>query len=670
MKKLLQRSALLLGVFTLVACGGGESESDDGTSGGGLVEGVVYWEGVEDTIVQLGDDFDLLDGVRAYDTTGDLSIAVIEDDYFTPHYVSSYSVVYEATTKDGSTEQTTRHIQVVKGVNVENGGFELGSNLWRFDVPGGNGRFSVKQDSTGNGYAEITVTDAGTEAWAIQLYQTGLRFESGKTYEMSFEMKSERNRSVAAGFEDVSNNYAMLNPGYQAQIVPSEWGVYTSYYTATQDHVNVKAVIYLGYGLEVDGTASRENPLDLLIDNIRVREVDLAPEDKQATFENAGTVFVYSKAEFDALPAVKATDYKGSDISDKIEIFGDVPTFVNAQTRMLVSYRVLDAEGNYSYINRSVNFRLPREFPYNLINGDFTNGFQGWIRDVNQTNGTGKADFIDNKDGTISIDIQDQSNASWHIQLFQNGVELEAGKVYRTTFIIKSDAAHSIDFEVSDPSAGFASMHTAKIDLTAEYQTITTEFRATKTVGAKFSLLLANSGVHTITIDKFENEEIDPTEATTIDLRDYLDHELINGDFKFGLYGWRGESSQGADVAYAADNVNETVIITINGIAPEPADWHAQLQQSNKVFEAGKTYEVSITAKAEVDTTIKVEVTNGSAEQTALKEEVLLTPVEQTLTFQFTQTELYDTGKFALLLGEATPTVITVSALTLTEVVV
>ena len=95
-----------------------------------------------------------------------------------------------------------------------------------------------------------------------------------------------------------------------------------------------------------------------------------------------------------------------------------------------------------------------------------------------------------------------------------------------------------------------------------------------------------------------------------------------------------------------------------------------KLQQSNKVFEAGKTYEVSITAKAEVDTTIKVEVTNGSAEQTALKEEVLLTPVEQTLTFQFTQTELYDTGKFALLLGEATPTVITVSALTLTEVVV
>ena len=76
----------------------------------------------------------------------------------------------------------------------------------------------------------------------------------------------------------------------------------------------------------------KENPLDLLIDNIRVREVDLAPEDKQATFENAGTVFVYSKAEFDALPAVKATDYMGSDISDKIEIFGDVPTFVNAQT--------------------------------------------------------------------------------------------------------------------------------------------------------------------------------------------------------------------------------------------------------------------------------------------------------------------------------------------------
>ena len=56
-------------------------------------------------------------------------------------------------------------------------------------------------------------------------------------------------------------------------------------------------------------------------------------------------------------------------------------------------------------------------------------------------------------------------------------------------------------------------------------------------------------------------------------------------------------------------------------VSLEPADWHAQLQQSNKVFEAGKTYEVSTLLKE--DTTIKVEVTNGSAEQTALKEVLL-----------------------------------------------
>lgn len=680
-------ASLLLAVLVLASCGktpvSSEEPSDstnqepsssflpsESASSEQVVDKTIHWEGVEATIVQLGDEFDLMAGVRAYDHTGDLVVEVIEDDYFTPHYVGSYQIIYEATPLEGNKVTVVRDLQVIKGVNVENGGFELSTAGWKFDTPGGAGTFKVVKGSGNNHYADIKVTSAGTEAWSVQLYQTGLRFEAGTTYEMSFEMSSEINRSVAAGFEDVGNNYAMLNPGYQAQIVPTEPGIYTSYYTASRDIGNVKAVIYLGQGLEIDATASKEHPLDIKIDNIRVRKIAIADPLKRPVFANAEAVSVIMKDQFDKLPAVTATDYKGNDISNKIVSFGAVPEFVNAQTRMVVSYRVEDDEGNFNFINRTVHYSIPRDNPYNMINADFDNGAQGWIFDVNQTNGTPKADFIDNKDGTISIDIQNQSNANWHIQLYQNGIALTKGKVYRTTIVMKSDGPQTVMFEVTNPSASNAQVITSPLSLTDQFQTFTIEYRATSSITAKLGLLLANSGVHLVTIDRFENEQIEASDATTIDMRDYLDYELINGDFKYGLYGFTGESSQGASVDYEADKLAQVIIVTVNGNAASPADWHAQLQQSNKVFEKDKTYKIEIVASSLANATAKIEITNNNGETTLIKENIAITDVEQTFTVEFTPTQNYNNGKFAILFGETIATTITLVSLKISNVTV
>ena len=58
----------------------------------------ITWSGIESTVVQLGDEFDLLEGVKAYDgIDGELEVVIEEDDFFTPNYVSGYTITYSAT---------------------------------------------------------------------------------------------------------------------------------------------------------------------------------------------------------------------------------------------------------------------------------------------------------------------------------------------------------------------------------------------------------------------------------------------------------------------------------------------------------------------------------------------------------------------------------------------
>lgn len=658
MKKRLMIIPLLLGTFLLSGCKPPVTSEELSSE---VVESKITWSGADDTVILLGDYFDLLEGVKAIDSVeGELEVTLKDDDYFDYNYVSQYTITYQATNSKGLVSEKIRMIQVNKGPNVLNGSFTMAKSYWRLDTPGGAGTFAVVNEE-----ARISVTDSGAEAWAVQLYQQGLQFENGKTYEMTFIAKSEAGRSLSAGFENVSNNYAMLVPGYPAMLLTSEFQTYSALYTASEDFGAIKAVIYLGRGLDVDGLASRTNPQDITIDDVKIREITLPEVSKRPVFSNANNVTVTTGEEFEALPPVTAQDYKGNDISADIKRIGAIPQSIGAETRMLISYRVTDSEGNFNFINRTVNYRIARPNPYNLINGDFTNAFQGWTRDVNQTNGTGKADFIDNEDGTVTADVLNGSNDNWHIQLFQNNVSLEANKIYRTTLIAKASTERKLTIEISNPSASFSRIATELVSLTTEYQTFILEFKATVTTFAKFSLLLGNQGTNQVIIDKFDNEMITAEEAQTIDLRTYAAHEVINGDFKYGYYGWTKEATQGADINFSEDRVNE--LVTLDVKAQGTANWHAQINQDGKTFEEGVLYTMSVTASSLLNTVITMEVTNNNGETVIARQDINITSTEEVFTMTFTPSQTFSLGKVSLLLGQSAITTITVKDVVITR---
>lgn len=661
MKKTFFKSVSALSLIFIVAlCGCNKAVDSDVTSSlpseseSSKEHGITFF-GVEDATINLYEEFDLLDGVSATDAIdGELTVTVVDDDGFTNDFVGSYTIIYEAVNSIGQKLQAERSIAVSKGVNVQNGNFSYGKAYWTFDKPGGAGNIAFK-----NNEVVITVTNAGSEAWSMQLYQTGIAFEANKTYELTFKAKSTTGRSLSAGFENVGNNYSMMVSGYQAITLNAneDFVTYSVYCTPTTAVSNVKAVIYLGRNLDIDMTASKDNPIDVTIDDVSVNEITI-DSIKAPVFENAGNVTVSTKDQFDALEEVKAYDYNGNDISENIEIVGEVPVSVSAQTGMMISYRVSDQEGNFNYVNRRISYTIAKENAWNLINEDFDNGTQGWISDVNQTNGSGRANYVA-ADGEMNIEIENGSSAGWHIQLYQTNISLTAQSIYRMTFVAKASVDRTVTLEISDPSNNYAVIYSEIYDLTTSYQTFILEYQPTKNYNAKVSLLLGGQGINTVTIDKLANEKITADEATQIDFRTYEEYQLVNGDFKYGYYSWN-KTLDGTGNANFVANENQIVIHMLSN----SDDWQVQLSQTGLTFTANQTYKIELIGYAKEATSVKLEISNdngGTNVTTIKKETISLTETENTYSVEFTPTETYEKGKVALLLGEAQLTEIVIS---------
>ena len=260
----------------------------------------------------------------------------------------------------------------------------------------------------------------------------------------------------------------------------------------------------------------------------------------------------------------------------------------------------------------------------------------------------------------MNIDIANGSNTDWHIQLHQSNITLTANKIYKMTLVAKASAERRVTLEISDPQNNFAKIYTETYNLTTEYQTFVLEYKPTKNYNAKVSLLLGGQGSNIVSISELSNTNINESEAT-IDLRNYEAYQLVNGDFKYGYYSWNKSTNEGADATFSTNEENAVVEIVSKG-----HDWHIQLSQSGKTFEANKTYKIEIEASALIATSIVVEVSidgGGTSVTNITKQTINLTSEVQTFVVEFTPTEKVTNGKVALLLGESELTTMTINSI-------
>lgn len=463
------------------------------------------WSGLEEQVVIRGDTVDLLAGITVIDSSGeDVSenIEIVDNGDFTSELAGGYVVTYSVTNSRGKIDTQNKKFKVIIGHNVANGNFDFLQFGWKLDTPGG-----IATSNYTNGKAIINITNPGTGWWSIQLYQTDIIFEAGKTYKLTVKASSPDERSIAAGFEDVNSGYKMMGPGFMSMQLSKEMTEYSLYYTAITKFTNVKVVLYLGYQLEVDQITVGSH--SIVIEDVNIEMVDVK---QNIDFKGITAVSKFSDDEpFDPLLGVTAVDSKGNDYTDKIEVFGFVPNSVQLASNYFIQYRVQLDDGSFSYANRKINIELKKDFPYQAVNGDFEKGFTGWVQDVNQTSGTGKAEFIANDDGTVSVKVINVSDVGWHIQLYQATSNFKQGESYTLRIKVKADQNRKAVLEVVDPQNNFTDIaKKLTIDITTEWNTYELKFIASKDYyGAKISILLGNvdmlqkSNV-VVTIDEFQ----------------------------------------------------------------------------------------------------------------------------------------------------------------------
>ena len=472
-------------------------------------------------------------------------------------------------------------------------------------------------------------------AWYSLQYISSCNLKEGETYKITVNAKSTNGKSVAFGFEDVGNNYAMMQ-GLTAYTLTDSYADYVSYYTADSDYTNAKAVLYFGYMLEEDTSVA----YDLTINSIKIEKVEKCGE---VTFEGVDDVTFYAETEelreFIANPKAGVTAAQGdTDLTDRITVVGNVAEAVMERTNFTIAYVVENENGPSAIAYRTITVRLSKEFPYSLVNGKFDEDIRFWTQDVNAQN-PGKATFEwdagEANEGAAKITIENPSTDGWHIQ-FRQDVTMEANTNYIIKIRAKASVERSMTLELNaDANYSYA------INLSTEYTETEIYYTApANTTGFRF--LLGGGGSNNngsiIWID-YAEITLDP------DQTQYESWQMMNPNFEQGMRNW---GSEGATFTEGKDDNGSYVTATF--AEDTGANWNIQLRQDGKQFKAGTTYKLIIKASstAERDVTFEINPNNGNWSQSS---SFHFTSEVQTFEFEFTPTEDTTGSRVGMLLG-------------------
>lgn len=156
------------------------------------------------------------------------------------------------------------------GKAVPNGDFESGSVFWSFycdSLSGANATNLIHSEPSGNKMSKTSITNAGSNHWAIQLKHDGIVLENLKTYRLTFDAKSTVPRNIRVSLQNATSS--MIE--YFGKIVEVEpkMKTYTCEFTFNSTTgTNVAIVFEMGkIGTETDKAH------DIVLDNVHIEKI-------------------------------------------------------------------------------------------------------------------------------------------------------------------------------------------------------------------------------------------------------------------------------------------------------------------------------------------------------------------------------------------------------------
>lgn len=151
-------------------------------------------------------------------------------------------------------------IQYEAGGNIVlNGDFSSGSDNWNFNVWSGSATGSVN-----SGEYNINITNAAAKGLDIQLTQSGLFFEKGKTYKVSFDAYAAANRMLEVNVQMARDPWTSYLPELQHfDLTPTKKIYYFTFKMESAEDANGQISFNVGTSSET-----------VFIDNVSVKESD------------------------------------------------------------------------------------------------------------------------------------------------------------------------------------------------------------------------------------------------------------------------------------------------------------------------------------------------------------------------------------------------------------
>ena len=263
---------------------------------------------------------------------------------------------------------------------------------------------------------------------------------------------------------------------------------------------------------------------------------------------------------------------------------------------------------------------------------------EGWTFDFPE--GEGTMEYVD---GELVADITDTGDYWWHIQLQQDGINVDEGVSYLVTLRVKSDVERTVGLGLEDADDGFASVIDEELNYVVgeEYDTIYYLF----TPGASYDNLKLALFLGNIDDDPASTVTVDTFDMTVADDQNIMENSTFENDDV-----WDYDFAEGEGTMYTEDN---TLIAELSDIGD--AWWHVQLAQLDRSIEAGETYLITFRASSTEERRIGLALEDAADGFRDLKGDE---PVEwdldeemRTYTFLFESEDTIDTAKIGLFFG-------------------
>lgn len=383
-----------------------------------------------------------------------------------------------------------------------NGEFNFGFSAWDRLLTEQGGQSSA---TVADGAAKFSITNTGSQAYSVMLFQNNLKAAAGMDYVVEFDASSTVIRKIGVNVENGTYQASFSNI---VEVTPETNHYRFEFRQGSKDTLSLKFL--LG---KVEGISIPQNH-DIIIDNVKF-EIKNAPAKPQELLSDSSNNRVSQPIE---LTFIDNANWRNQIMAVKVN-----GTILNAEQytiepgKITIEAAVFPAEGSYAitveaehYVTATVTQTILANDNNLVINGSFGSDKTGWTT----WSGEGGVSAFNVKDGVAEILITSAGWEAWHTQFFQEGIPLEGGKTYEVSFKAKSTVPRQIVLEYSNTSAASAQ---AKFDIHADWATYTAQFTVSNSNPLKLNYLIgktlgadpaANSTPHTISFDDIVVREV------------------------------------------------------------------------------------------------------------------------------------------------------------------